>query len=294
MLKTASTRRAALITHTVMIFCSACALIPFIVIISSSFSDDMLVLKDGYSILPRGFSTAAYDYIFSNFDTIGRAYLVTVAVTVIGTVAGLIITSMGAYMVAQDNLPGAKLFTFLIVFAMLFNGGLTATYYTYSNILHIKDTLWALIVPGLLVSYFDLILVRNYYRNNVPKAVLESARLDGAGEFMTYFRIVFPLSLPITATIGLLTAIKFWNDWQNGLYYLNGTEFYSIQQVLRVMSTQINFLSNSGGATAMSRNIPTTTIRMAIAVVAILPILIAYPFFQKYFAKGITIGAVKE
>ena len=150
-------------------------------------------------------------------------------------------------------------------------------------------------MPNLLCSAFNIILIRNYYRFSVPKAIIESARIDGASEFKTFGKIVFPLSLPITATVGLLTAIMFWNDWQNGLYYLTDTSWYSIQQVLRVMSSQITFLSNgSDSSQGVSRDIPTTTIRMAIAVVAIAPILIAYPFFQKYFVKGITLGSVKE
>ena len=215
--------------------------------------------------------------------------------TVIGTAASLIITNLGAYMLSQDDLPGVKVLMFLVVFTMLFSGGLVPTYYIYTQVFHLKDTLWCLIVPNLLLNAFNIILIRNYYRFSIPKAIVESARIDGAGEFTTFVRIVFPLSLPITATVGLLTAIMFWNDWQNGLYYLTGTEWYSIQQVLRVMSSQITFLSNGTDSTqGVNRDIPTTTIRMAIAVLAIAPILIAYPFFQKYFVKGITLGAVKE
>ena len=283
------------VSHTVLFLLTFLALVPFLILISSSFSEDTQIIKYGYSMFPRGFSMDAYGYILTNFSVIGRAYGVTIAVTVIGTAASLIITTLGAYMLSQDDLPGVKVLMFLVVFTMLFSGGLVPTYYIYTQVFHLKDTLWCLIVPNLLLNAFNIILIRNYYRFSIPKAIVESARIDGAGEFTTFVRIVFPLSLPITATVGLLTAIMFWNDWQNGLYYLTGTEWYSIQQVLRVMSSQITFLSNGTDSTqGVNRDIPTTTIRMAIAVVAIAPILIAYPFFQKYFVKGITLGAVKE
>lgn len=283
------------VSHTVLFLLTFLALVPFLILISSSFSEDTQIIKYGYSMFPRGFSMDAYGYILTNFSVIGRAYGVTIAVTVIGTAASLIITNLGAYMLSQDDLPGVKVLMFLVVFTMLFSGGLVPTYYIYTQVFHLKDTLWCLIVPNLLLNAFNIILIRNYYRFSIPKAFVESARIDGAGEFTTFVRIVFPLSLPITATVGLLTAIMFWNDWQNGLYYLTGTEWYSIQQVLRVMSSQITFLSNGTDSTqGVNRDIPTTTIRMAIAVVAIAPILIAYPFFQKYFVKGITLGAVKE
>ena len=295
MVNSKSARRMNGVSHTVLFLLTFLALVPFLILISSSFSEATQIIKYGYSMFPRGFSMDAYGYILTNFSVIGRAYGVTIAVTVIGTAASLIITNLGAYMLSQDDLPGVKVLMFLVVFTMLFSGGLVPTYYIYTQVFHLKDTLWCLIVPNLLLNAFNIILIRNYYRFSIPKAIVESARIDGAGEFTTFVRIVFPLSLPITATVGLLTAIMFWNDWQNGLYYLTGTEWYSIQQVLRVMSSQITFLSNGTDSTqGVNRDIPTTTIRMAIAVVAIAPILIAYPFFQKYFVKGITLGAVKE
>lgn len=295
MVNSASARRALIISNLVMSVLTVLALLPFIILISSSLSEDIQIIQSGYSVFPRGFSLDAYAYIFTNIQTIGRAYAVTVGVTVIGTTASLCLANMGAYMLAQDDLPGVRVMVFLVVFTMLFSGGLVPTYYIYTQVFNLKDTLWCLIIPGLLLNAFNVILIRNYYRFNVPKSIIESARIDGASEFRIYLQIVLPLSLPITATVGLLTAIMFWNDWQNGLYYLTGTEWYSIQQVLRVMSNNLSFLATTGSSdVGVSRNIPTTTIRMAIAVVAIIPIIAAYPFFQRYFVKGITIGAVKE
>ena len=206
----------------------------------------------------------------------------------------MIITSLMAYGLSQSKLPGRSFLMFLVVFTMLFNGGLIPTYYTYTQIFHIKNTYLAYIVPNLLMSAFNVILMKNYYTNNIPASLLESARIDGCGEFKIFAKIVFPLSLPITATVGLMTSIAYWNDWANALYYMSDSKMASIQQVLRVMTANVSFLASNSETIQSGRAIPGTTVRMAIAVVAVVPILAAYPFFQKYFVKGITIGAVKE
>ena len=202
MVNSKSARRMNGVSHTVLFLLTFLALVPFLILISSSFSEDTQIIKYGYSMFPRGFSMDAYGYILTNFSVIGRAYGVTIAVTVIGTAASLIITNLGAYMLSQDDLPGVKVLMFLVVFTMLFSGGLVPTYYIYTQVFHLKDTLWCLIVPNLLLNAFNIILIRNYYRFSIPKAIVESARIDGAGEFTTFVRIVFPLSLPITATVG--------------------------------------------------------------------------------------------
>jgi ABC-type sugar transport system, permease component len=181
---------------------------------------------------------------------------------------------------------------------MLFNGGIVSTYYCWVSVFHIRDTVWALVLPNLLMNAFNVILVKNYFKNSVPVSLLEAARMDGANEFRIYSRIVLPLSIPIMATIGLMTGIAYWNDWTNGLYFLTerkGRAFYTIQLVLNSINENINFLSTNSSISALSSvQLPTTTVRMAIAVIGILPVIIAYPFFQKYFVKGITLGGVKE
>ena len=189
--------------------------------------------------------------------------------------------------------------SFLLIFTMLFNGGIVSTYYCYIRMWHVKDTIWALIVPGLLMNAFNVILLRNYFVNSIPGSLEEAARIDGAGEWRILLTIVAPLSKPILATVGLMTALAYWNDWINGLYYLsarNGSKFYTIQIVLNNINDDISALVQAQTSGNMSANVsvPSITIRMAIAVVGILPILVAYPFFQRYFVKGITLGAVKE
>jgi len=285
------------IAHIVMAFLAICALLPFVLLIIASFTDNMTAIRNGYSFFPEQWSLDAYDYILKQWGVIGRAYGVTFLVTVSGTFLSLVITSMLGYALSRQGMPGRNVLMFFVVFTMLFNGGLVPTYYIYSNIFHIKNTIWALIVPGLLMNAFNVMLVRNYFRSNIPPALIEAAKIDGAKEFTVFFRIVLPLSLPILATIGLMSAIAYWNDWTNGLYYLTNEKLFSIQNILNKINENVNFLANNSSTlagTVDTTSLPSGTIRMAIAVVGIVPILIAYPFFQRYFVKGITIGSVKE
>ena len=281
------------IAHVVLILLCISVLVPFLILLMSSFTDENTAIINGYSMFPEKFSLEAYKYILQRFDVIGRAYLITICVTIVGTVISLTLTTLTAYGLSKQDVPLMKLLMFLVVFTMLFNGGLIPTYYIYTQVFHIKNTYFAYIIPNLLMSAFNIILVRNYFINSIPSSLLEAARIDGYGEFRIFFKIVLPLSLPILATIGLMTSIAYWNDWGNALYYMSDSKMASIQQVLRVMTSNVSFLSSTSETIQSGRAIPGTTVRMAIAVMAIVPILVAYPFFQKYFVKGITIGAVK-
>ena len=283
--------------HAVMITGSVLDVFPFVLLVIASFTDNQTALMNGYSFFPEKWSLEAYSYIAREWMTVGRAYLMTIAVTGIGTVLSLVITSTFAFAVSNDKLPGHKILMFMSIFTMLFNGGIVASYYIYSNIFHIKNTIWALIVPSLLMSPFNVVLVKNYYQNSISSSILEAAQIDGAGVFQVFRKIVLPLSVPILATIGLMTAIAYWNDWTNGLYFLtekDGANLYTIQLVLNKINENVNFLANNSELSVRATSMPSTTIRMAIAVVGVLPIMIAYPFFQKYFVKGITLGGVKE
>lgn len=292
-MKSKDERRWGAASNIILIVLSLMALLPFVLLIIASFTDNTIAVKEGYSYFPSKWSLDAYAYIWRNAAMIARAYGVTIAVTVIGTAAGLVITALYAYMLSKKGLPGRKFLIFFVILTMLFNGGLVPTYLVYSNMLHIKDTLWALIVPTLLMNGFNVILIKNYFENNIPGELYESARIDGAGEWFIFSKIAMPLSRPILATVGLLMGIAYWNDWQNGLYYLNDTSLYSIQNILNQINQNISYLASSGVSGVSMADLPTTTIRMAIAFVGILPIVIAYPFFQKNFAKGITMGSVK-
>lgn len=282
------------LSHVVMVVLSLAAILPFVLLVIASFTDNAVAVSEGFSFWPTKWSTNAYEYIVNERATLLRAYGITILVTLIGTSVGLMISTMLAYTLSNDELPGRKVLTFFVVLTMLFNGGLVPTYLIYTNVFHIKDTLLALIVPSLLMNGFNVVLIRNYFATGVPKSLYEAARIDGAGEIYIFARIALPLSKPILATVGLLMGIAYWNDWQNGLYYLNDTKLYSIQNILNRINENISFIASNSTSGVKIADLPTNTIRMAIAVVGILPIVCIYPFFQEYFVKGIAVGAVKE
>ena len=299
MIKSKSAIRASIIANFVLIIFALFAVLPFILLIISSLTDNQVAMVEGYSFFPSKLSLSAYKYLLDQWQMIGRGYFMTILVTVLGTTLSIVITSSFAYALSVPGLPGRQILMMMVIISMLFNGGIVASYYVYANFIHIKDTIWALIVPGFLMSAFNVILIRNYYINNISGEILESARLDGAGEILIFLRIVVPLSVPIYATIGLMSAVGYWNEWTNGLYYLTqrgGSHLYTIQIILNQINENVNFMATNAaqlGITVDQSKMPTTTIRMAIAVVAILPIVVSFPFFQKYFVKGISIGGVK-
>ncbi len=280
-----------------IVMCVLCflAIMPFILLIIASFTDETVAMMDGYSYFPAKMSLEAFKYIASQWKMLGRAYLMTIVVTAVGTSVGLIMTALLGYVLSQPGLPGRRGLNFYVVFTMLFNGGLVPTYIMYVKTFGIKNTVWGLIVPNLLLSGFLVMLVRNYFENSIPRDLYESARIDGASEFQTFFKVALPLSTPILATVGLMMGIAYWNDWQNGLYYISdkGKHLYTIQNILNNINENISYLASNATVGTNVADLPTTTVRMAIALVGVLPILVIYPFFQKYFAKGITMGAVK-
>lgn len=281
-----------LIMALIALFC----LFPFILLIVSSFTEEATLISDGYSLFPAKFSVESYSYMFKNSQTILRAYGITAFVSVVGTTISMLLTILMAYPLSRKDLPFRNAVAFYVFFTMLFNGGLVPSYIMWTRYLGIKNTIWALIIPALLLNAFYIIMMRTYFSTSIPDAVIEAARIDGAGEWRILFGIVLPMSLPMIATLGLLIGLGYWNDWKNGLYYLTDTKLFSIQNMLNTMLQDVRFLA-SGGAGANSgeiaANMPSVGIKMAIAVVGALPIMIIYPFFQKYFVKGITIGAVK-
>lgn len=299
-MKTSEFKITQIITNMICCFATACAVIPFILLIVASFTDNDWASVHGFTFFPGKLSLEAYQYIVAKWGVIGKAYMMTIIVTLVGTVTCLFISVLFAYGISKRHIPGMKIISFLMIFTMLFNGGVVSTYYCYVRILNIKDSLWALIVPNMLMNAFNVILIRNYFTNSIPASLEEAAHIDGAGEFRILTSVILPLGKPIIATVGLMTALGYWNDWLNGLYYLSargGSQYYTIQIVLNNISEDIRSIAaaaTSSNAMAVSAKLPSTTIRMSIAVVGILPILIIYPFFQRYFVKGITLGGVKE
>jgi putative aldouronate transport system permease protein len=268
---------------------------PVVLLLISSITDNGALLKYGYGFLPKQFSMEAYNYLFNQSDAIFTSYLMSIVVTAIGSVSSVLITAMLSYGLARKGLPGRKLLTFIVFFTMLFNGGLVPTYIMYTGTFHIKNTIFALLIPSLLVPAFNVMLMRSYLMTSIPYEIIESALIDGASEFTLFSRIVMPMSVPIIATIFLYQIIAYWNDWKNGLFYITSrTDLYTVQVLLNRMIMNIQYLASaSNSVSADLSNIPTLTVRMAIAFIGLIPILIIYPFIQKYFVRGIVLGGVK-
>jgi len=284
------------IARIIMVLLCIFCLFPFALLIVSSFTDESTLVRDGYSLFPKSFSLDAYKYLINNAAQIGKAYLNTIGVTIIGTISNLTLTTMFAYPLSRRNLPHRNFWSFVVFFTMLFNGGVVSTYIMYSQYFHIRNSYWALIVPNLLMSAFYIIMMRTYFTQNIPEEVLEAARIDGSGEWHILWRLVLPMSRPIIATVTLMVGLQYWNDWVNGLYYLTKDKYFTIQVVLNKMLQDMQFLKSNSMAASTNVDtsaMPTLSVKMAIAFIGVLPMLCIYPFFQKYFVKGITIGAVK-
>jgi len=281
--------------HFVFVLASALCLFPFLLLFMTSITDEQSLVLHGYTLFPSEFSLAAYQYLWDQSASIGRAYGITVLITVVGTAAGLLISALLAYPLSRRDMPLRGAISFIVFFTLLFNGGLVPTYLVYTELFQLKNTLWALIVPLLLTNGFYILLIRTFFTTSIPAAIIESAYMDGASEFKIFYQIVMPLSLPILATIGLMLGIGYWNDWFNGLIYVTDSKLYSLQNLLNRMLQNIQFLqqTNLGGRQGSASAMPMNSVRMAMAVIGILPILAVYPFFQKFFVKGLTIGAVK-
>ena len=293
-----SYRKWTISGHVVMAILSFLAIVPFVLLIASSITDENTVIRNGYSFFPQEFSLAAYRFIFEQWQTIGRGYLNTIIVTVMGTSVGVTIASFFGYTLSKKNLPGRAWILFLVSFTMMFSGGMTASYIIYTRIFHLKNTVFGLIIPGLLMNGYYVMMFRNYFQNHIPESLLEAAKIDGATEMKIFWKIVLPLSGPIFATIGLPVALMYWNDFMNGMYYLNsGSKLQTIQTILNNMNENIKFLQNNNLGAAASKfdssNIPSTTVRMAIAVVGVAPLICAFPFLQRWLVRGLTVGAVK-
>ena len=273
-----------------------CCIIPLVLLVISSFTDNTALIRNGYQFIPEKFSLDAYAYLLESGKLIMKAYGMSFIVTALGVAVSLTITTMLAYAISRPGIPGKRLLTFFVFFTILFNGGLVPTYMMYTGVFHIKNTIWALLIPNLLVRAYYVMLMRSYFQTSLPEEILEAASIDGASEFQTFYRISIPMAKPIIATVALFSMILYWNDWQNGLYYLTTrTDLFTIQNLLNRMIQEIQFLSSNiaVGQTADLSTLPSTAVRMAIAVIGILPIVIIYPFIQNNFAKGITLGAVK-
>jgi putative aldouronate transport system permease protein len=273
------------------IFALLC-LIPLVLVISSSLTEEKNLAKYGYSLWPKEFSLSAYSYVFKNGDQLLTSYGVTGLVTLAGTLLGLLVCSLLAYPMSRKDFKLRNHLSFYVFFTMLFNGGLVPTYIVVTQFLHLKDTIWVLILAHT-VSAFYVLLLKTFFAT-IPDSLIESAKLEGAGEFRIFFQIVAPLAKPALATIGLFLTLVYWNDWFQALLYIDDRELLPLQYLLVMLMTSIEFMDMNPNATSGMEMVPTETVRMAMAVLAVGPMSIVYLFFQKFFVRGLTVGAVKS
>ena len=286
-------KKVGILAHIILFVLSLCVIVPFVLLISSSMTSEQSLIRDGYSFLPKELDFTAYKLLLGGSSSVLNGYAVSFAVTFVGTLCSLIITTLFAYPLSRKDLPARNFFAFFLFFTMLFNGGLVPSYMMWTQTFHIKNTFWALIVPNLMMSGFNVIMMRTYFTTNIPVEVIEAAKIDGSSELKLLLKVVLPMSLPIIATVGLLVGLGYWNDWLNGLYYVNDDRLYSIQVLLNKMLLNAEAMKKAASAGVMEGPLPSTGMKMAVAVLGALPVLVMYPFFQKYFVKGITVGAVK-
>ena len=281
-----------IIGYIFITFIAVLCLLPFIILISGSFSAEQTVRLNGLSILPQDFTTEAYEFIFRNPQEILNAYGITILITAIGTGVGLIFLTMTAFVISRKDFKYRNVISFYFYFTTLFNGGMVCTYIFYIQYYHLKDSLLALILPGLTPVFYMLIM-RNFV-NGIPSALIESAKIDGAGELRIFFQIVLPLLGSGLATSGLFMALGYWNDGYNAMLYINTEWKYPLQYMLYNMIQKAAAMARVASQLGIPvENLPTNTLKLAMAVVATGPIILLYPFVQKYFVKGVTIGSVK-
>ena len=281
---------------TLVLACLAAAIvIPFLILVGVSFSNEKDVLLNGYKLIPENFSLEAYRYVLKNPAQILQAYKITIIFASGATLLSLLFMSLLAYPLSRSDLPGRNIINFLIYFTMLFNGGLVPTYLLITKYLHLNDTVWVYILPTL-VSVWHVFMIRTFFKG-LPESIIEAAMIDGASQTRTLFRIVIPLSKPVLATVALLIFLGKWNSWFESMLYIKNQELVSLQYFLQRIMRNIQLLKESSetgqSLTQGSMDIPGETARMAMAVLVAGPALFVFPFFQKYFVKGLTVGGVK-
>lgn len=296
-IQTNGERLFRVVIHLILITMSILCVGSFLIIVGSSFQSQDEIVERGYSLIPKNFTLEAYKMIFGNATQLGISYINTILTTVVGTVIGVWLSATAGYVMSRKSYRYRTILAFYVFFTMMFNGGLVPSYILISNWLNLKNTIWVLILP-LLSNAWYVILMKGYFAG-LPDALIESARLDGANELYIFIKIVLPISTPVLATIALFYVLTYWNDWYLNLLYTSDTNLYKLQYLLMNILQSAEFLKSSlAKALTLDKSqlgsVPTLNVRMAMCVLAAGPILVIFPFFQKYFVKGITIGAIKE
>ncbi len=282
--------------NVLFVLLAACAILPVVLVFMISISSEESIRQVGYSFFPVQFSSSAYQFLWNERTTILNALVVSVAVTCIGTVLGLSVTTAMGYSLSRPSFKLKKFYTWVIFIPMLFGGGLVASYVVNANILGLRNSIWVLILP-LMVSSYNIVICKTYFKTSIPDGIIESAKIDGATQMRTFLSIVVPISKPLFATIALFLCFGYWNDWFLSSLYISDNRLISLQALLNNIMRSLEYMANNPTAGVSLQQyraqMPGESVRMAIAIVIVIPIACAYPFFQKYFISGLTIGAVK-
>ena len=270
--------------------------LPVIFVFIISISSEASIAANGYSFFPKELSLSSYEYLWTSKDYIGRAFLNSIGITIVGTLLGLILTSTLGYALSRPNYRMRGIYTMMLLIPMLFSGGLVATYMINTQVYHLKNTYFSMILPGACSSFY-VIVMRTFFQTTIPDSIIESGKIDGARQLRIFIQLVLPISLPVIATIGLFLTFNYWNAWYSAMLYLdsNHRELYPLQYVLISIEKSISFMAQNEEyfREESMRNLPSETMRMAVVMVVVIPIACSYPFFQRYFVGGLTIGAVK-
>ena len=287
-------KNTPIILHIILIVCSAIFIIPFLIVISASLTEDSVLAWQGFSLFIPKLDTLAYKFLFANPKIIVDAYTVTILITVLGTFLGVLVMSMAAFCLSRSNFVFKRLLTFYIFFPALFSGGIVSSYIINTRYLNLKDSMWSMILPGLINIYFVMML-RTFFKQ-IPASIFESAKIDGASEYRIFFTMLLPLSTPVLATVAFLNALNKWNEWYSAMLYISVDRLMPLQYLLQRMMMNIQIIRQAMEHLPVVmdiKSIPGENLRMAMLVVSIGPMLVFFPFFQRYFAKGMTVGSIK-
>ncbi len=283
--------------NVIFLLMSVICVVPVLFVLAISVTSEKALQDFGYQLIPKAFSVESYVFLFKQWDVITRAFGISIFVTVVGTIVGVLLTTTMGYVISRPQFKLKQSFTMIVFIPMVFNGGMVATYYVNANMLGLKDSVWALILP-LAVSSFNVVICKTFFRATIPDSLVEAGKIDGASQLTIFFRIVLPISLPVLATIGLFLCFTYWNDWFQSMLYIDNSKLNSLQALLTKIMDNVDYLSRNSAmmgisSAEMMRNMPKEGARMAIATIIVIPIACAYPFFQKYFISGLTVGSVK-
>lgn len=289
--KTVDSVALNIISYAVIGFFAFITVLPFVMLVVSSFSSENYIINNGYSIIPKSFSLEAYGLVFLNPKKILQAYEITLFITIIGTMISLFISSMTAYVLYRKDLKFRNQMTFFLYFTTLFNGGLAPYYILVTSVLHLKNSILVLLLVPMF-NVLNILILRNFIRGSIPDSLVECSKIDGAGDFTIFIKVILPLCKPALASIGLFTALGYWNDWWTAMMFVEKERLFPLQYVLYNILSSVNAAANMISQLP-SIDMPKESLKLAMTVISTGPIIFLYPFVQKYFVKGITLGAVK-